>query len=198
MSFVQNFPKRQYGLNCIVVWSKFSKKTKWIKPYSLLLTTFQNEYSLESNCLLIKRFLKGRMSWVLLLSFYQHFQLRHMSWTILPLDQNFLKRQYDLNRIVFWLKFHKKLYRLSTLPFDQSLLKRQYELDYVDSTVWSFDQKLLKIYIYIYIYICIKPHYLFTNILLKDTIDPTVLSFGQNFVQRQRGLDHIVFWSNVS
>ena len=134
MSFVQNFPKRQHGLNCIVVWSKFSKKTKWIKPYSLLLITFQNEYSLESNCLLIKRFLKGRMSWVLLLSFYQHFQLR----------------QYDLNRIVFWLKFHKKLYRLSTLPFDQSLLKRQYELDYVDSTVWSFDQKLLKIYIYIY------------------------------------------------
>ena len=75
-----------------------------------------------------------------------------MSWTILPLDQSFLKRQYDLNRIVFWLKFHKKLYRLSTLPFDQSLLKRQYELDYVDSTVWSFDQKLLKIYIYIYMH----------------------------------------------
>ena len=65
----------------------------------------------------------------------------------------------------------------------------------MDGTILSFDQKLLK---KIYIYICIKPHYLFTYVLLKDIIDPTVLSSGQNFLQRQRGLDHIVFESNVS
>ena len=29
-------------------------------------------------------------------------------------------------------------------------------------------------------------------------MDPTALSFGQNFLKRQGGLNHIVFWSKLS
>ena len=46
LSFGQNFLKRQYGLNRIVFWSKFSIKTIWDEPYSLLIKIFQKDYFL--------------------------------------------------------------------------------------------------------------------------------------------------------
>ena len=46
MSFGGSFRKRQYELNRIVFWSKFSIKTIWDEPYSLLIKIFQKDYFL--------------------------------------------------------------------------------------------------------------------------------------------------------
>ena len=46
MSFGENFLERQYGLNRIVFWSKFSIKKIWDEPYSLLIKIFQKDYFL--------------------------------------------------------------------------------------------------------------------------------------------------------
>ena len=57
LSFDQNFPKRQCGLNHNVLKSKFSYKTIRVEPY----------------CLLVKIFEKDNMGWTVL-SFVQNFQ----------------------------------------------------------------------------------------------------------------------------
>ena len=80
LSFGENFLKRQYGLNRIVFWSKLPIKTIWIKLFCVLIKTFQKDY----------------MDY---LSIYMDYISFH---------QNFLKRQYGLNRIVFWWKFSWK------------------------------------------------------------------------------------------
>ena len=40
LAFGQNFLKRQYSLNGIVVWPKFSKKRVWIEQYCLYIKIF--------------------------------------------------------------------------------------------------------------------------------------------------------------
>ena len=71
--FIQNFPTRQLGLNHIIFWSKFSKKTRWAEPYCLLVKIFLNDNIVfwsqfsektkwvEPYCLLVKSFLKDNM-----------------------------------------------------------------------------------------------------------------------------------------
>ena len=44
ISFPQNVLKRQRGLSYIILWTKFSKKTTWVKPYCLLLNIFLKDY----------------------------------------------------------------------------------------------------------------------------------------------------------
>ena len=70
LSFDQDFLKRQYGLNGIVL----SQKTVWVEPYWLLVKIFQKDYRVELYCLLVNGFLKDCMDWAVLLSFHQHFQ----------------------------------------------------------------------------------------------------------------------------
>ena len=112
MSFGENFLKRQYGLNRIVFWSKFSSKTIWVEPYCLGENFLKRQYGLNRIvfwsklpiktiwiklfCVLIKTFQKDYMDY---LSIYMDYISFH---------QNFLKRQYGLNRIVFWWKFSWK------------------------------------------------------------------------------------------
>ena len=124
LSIHQIFFKRQYVLNRIAFWWKFSWKTIWIEPY----------------CLLVKICLKDKMGWTVL-SYGQNFSQKtiwvepyffwwklsqttiwvepycllvkiflkdYMGWTILSFGENFPKRQYGLNRIVFLSKFFSK------------------------------------------------------------------------------------------
>ena len=43
-SFHQNLLKRQYELNHIVFFSKFTIRTAWVDPYTLLIKYFQKDY----------------------------------------------------------------------------------------------------------------------------------------------------------
>ena len=182
---VQSFLKRQYWLSCIVFWWKYSYKTKWFKPYCLLVKGCFKDYMgwsifssgqnfwkrkicVESYCLLVQIFLK-----------------HYMGWIILHLCQNVWKRQYGLNHIVFCSKFSKKIIWIERYcPVVKTFFG-----DYMD---WTLLPKFSKKAIWI------EPHFLFIKIFSKDNMDETVKSLGQNFLKRQFGLNHIVFWSKLS
>ena len=122
LSFGQNFLKRQCGLNHIVFWSKFSKKTIWVEPYCLSAKIFSEDnmgwtmLSFGQNFLKRQYGLNHIVIWSKLSKKKQYelvgpycllakmFLKDNMGCTILSFGQNFRKRQYRLNRIVFWSK----------------------------------------------------------------------------------------------
>ena len=125
-----------------------------------------------------------------------------MGWGIVSFRQNFLKRLYRLNHILFWSKFFKKrvcdeLYSfsfktfledsvVSTISsFDQSIVKRQYWLNPV---VFGTRSSIRPIWIDLYS--------LFINLFHKDYTDWIALSCHQNFLKREDQLNPIVFCSN--
>ena len=151
-----------------------------------------------------------------------------MDWTILPLRQSFRKKQYQLIHIIFWSKFSKnttwvELYCLylkiflkgnmgwTLLSFGQRFLKTLYVLKKIGQyglngivicskltyhTIWIelFDL-LIKFGVKT---TSIEPHFLFIKISLKDNMDQTLLSFGQNSLRRQHGLKYIAFSSKLA
>ena len=102
-------------------------------------------------CILVKFFLKD-----------------NMDWTVLSFSENFLKRQYGLNRIVFWSKlFSKDNMGWTIFSFGENSLKRQYGLNRI--VFWS---KFL-------CFVLSKFSYcLLLEIFLKDNMGWTILSFG--------------------
>ena len=113
LSFGQNVQQRLYWLNCFVFWSKFYKMTIWIEWF-------------KPYCLLVKIFLKA-----------------NMDWTVLSFSENFLKRQYGLNRIVLWSKFFSKDNMSWTIfSFGENTLKRQYRLHRI-VFYWRFSYKTI-------------------------------------------------------
>ena len=82
----------------IIFWSKVSYKTVRVEPYCFLVKiVFLSTFSIktiwvELYCLLIKIFLKDNIVWI--------FWKNYMDWTILSFDQNLLKREYKLKRIL--------------------------------------------------------------------------------------------------
>ena len=110
-----------------------------------------------------------------------------MVWVVLSFVQNFLKRLYGLNHIVFWSKRSKKtiwvepyclLVKIflkdsmgwSILSFVQTFLKRLYGLKHI--VFWS---KLSKKTVWI------EPYCLLIETSEKDNMGWSILSFGKNF-----------------
>ena len=96
LSFAQNFFNRQYGLNCTVVWSKFSKKTIWIEPHFLLIKIFHEDYMGWNILSFCQNFLKGLYCLSCYCLSINIFIKNNMGSTVLSFDQNVLKRQYEL------------------------------------------------------------------------------------------------------
>ena len=84
LSFDQDFLKRQYGLNSIVL----SQKTVWVEPYWLLVKIFQ----------------KDNMGWTVLL-FGQSFLKRLYQLNDTVFWSKFSKKTIGLHYIVFWSMF---------------------------------------------------------------------------------------------
>ena len=110
-----------------------------------------------------------------------------MVWTILSFSQNFRKRQYGLNRIVFLSKFSKKTIWIE--PY--CLLVKTFEKDNMVSTILSFGQN------------CKKKNNMgwtissFGENFLKSQYGLNRIVFCQKFTKRHYGLNHIVFWSKL-
>ena len=123
LSFVQNFLKRQYGLNCIVLWSEFSKKT----------------ISVESYCHLVKNLLKDNVGWTIL-SFCQDFWITQYELNHIVFWSKFLKRQRGLNHITIRWKLWKR--RIWVEPYHH--LINVFQKNNVGWTILSLGQKFLK------------------------------------------------------
>ena len=154
LSFVQNFLERLCALNHIIFWSKFCKKIMLVLPYCLFSKFLIRTKLVEPNSILIKLFQKD-----------------YMHWTTLSFHQNFLKRQYGLNHIIFWSNVSWK----TTWIELYCLLVRIFEKVSMGWTILSFSQ-----------------------IFWKDNVGWSTLSLGQKLLKRQYGLNHIVFWSKFS
>ena len=125
LSFGQYFVKRLCRLNHVFFWSKFSEETIWVEPY----------------CFFVKTFEKENNGWTVL---FKPFLEDYLDWTVLSFDEIIVKRQYGLNRLVFWSKFFKKticieLHYLLVKIF----LKRPYELNHIVFSSKFFEKTIL-------------------------------------------------------
>ena len=121
------FAKRLYGLNRIVFWSKFLKKTKWIELYSLL----------------VKMFLKDNMGWTVF-SFGQHFLKRLYGLNPIVFWSKFLIRTVWVELYCLLIKnLNKDNMGSTVLSFDQNT---SIQKDYIYWTVFYFDQNFIKEY----------------------------------------------------
>ena len=158
-------------------WAILSFGQSFLKgQYGLNRIVFRSKLPIKTtwiklSCLLIKIFPKD-----------------YMSWTILSFHQNFLKRQYGLNRIVFWLTFSSK----TILSFGENFLKRQYGMNRI--VFWS---KLPIKSIWIKLF-CVLIKTFQKDYMDYLSIYMGYISFHQNFVKRQYGLNRIVFSSKCS
>ena len=138
-SFGQNVLKRQYGLNCILVWSTFSEKIYGLNPIVFWSKFLIRTVWVELYCLLIKNLNKDNMGSTVLsfdqnasiqkdyiywTVFYfdqnfikEYFQKENMGWIVLSFHKNFLKILYPLNQIILWSKFSKRLYGINHFVF---------------------------------------------------------------------------------
>ena len=110
-----------------------------------------------------------------------------MSWTILSFGQNFWKRQYGLNHIVFCSKVS-----IRTIWFEPyCVLVETFEKGNMDRTILSFGQYFLKRlsgYNHIVFWsklskktMWIEPYCLLVGLTEKDSMGWSMLSFSQNF-----------------
>ena len=123
-SFHQNLLKRQYELNHIVFFSKFTIRTTWVDRHSLLIKYFQKDYMVWTALCSYQNFVKRKY----------RFNRKKMSKMTILFEQyccwvkTFLGGYMERTVWSFDQKFQKKLYRLTAFSFHQNLLKRQYEL----------------------------------------------------------------------
>ena len=93
LSFGQKFLKRQYELNLIVFWLKFSWKTIWVEPY----------------CFLVKMFLKDNMGWTVL-SFIEDFLKRQYELNHIVFCSRFSRRAKWVDPYRLLIKIFQKDY----------------------------------------------------------------------------------------
>ena len=110
-SFHQNLLKRLYELNHIVFFSKFTIRTAWVDPYTLLIKYFQKDY-IDWNPLFFHYNFRKRQGGVNRIAIWSEFSKKtnplyvtiflkvKMGWTIFSFGQNFLKSLCGLNLIV--------------------------------------------------------------------------------------------------
>ena len=127
------------------------------------------------------------------IGFWSVFKKDKVGWTIFPVGQNFRKRQYELNHIMFWSKVSinktwVELYCLKLkiflkgnmgwilLSFGQNFSKTLYALE----KNWT---------------ISVEGYCCLVGTFLPDYMDWTVWCFGQNFPKKLYGLNCIFFSS---
>ena len=113
------------------------------------------------------------------IGFWSVFKKDKVGWTIFPVGQNFRKRQYELNHIIFWSKvsINKTWVELYCLKLKIFLTGN------MGWILLSFGQNFLK-------------HYMRWKKL--DNKCWRVLLFGRNFLTRLYGLNCLMFWSKFS